>query len=147
MKKVFIGLTSLIVLVVAALVIIATVDFNRLGKDAVYVQITGDGDIEKFTASDGEVMMMYWYKQPAYKEPTTYTLVLTGSGLSLPRLEQESTFNIVIPNIIKVIEYFAFLIFVFIYIFVCVSVHFPARIYFSASSAIAALCRITTPGF
>ncbi|MCT6924493.1 YxeA family protein [Metasolibacillus sp.] len=83
MKKVFIGLTSLIVLVVAALVIIATVDFNRLGKDAVYVQITGDGDIEKFTASDGEVMMMYWYKQPAYKESGEAVDVKFSAGKNL----------------------------------------------------------------
>ncbi|WP_042470232.1 YxeA family protein [Bacillus ndiopicus] len=68
MKKVFIVLASLIAVVIAGLVIIATVDFNRLGKNYVYVQIAGDGEVEKYTASNGEVLEMYWYKQPAYKE-------------------------------------------------------------------------------
>ncbi|KYG89234.1 YxeA family protein [Metasolibacillus sp. FSL H7-0170] len=68
MKKVFIALASLIIVVIAGLVVIATVDFNRLGKEAVYVQITGDGEVEKFTTASGEVMATYWYKQAAYKE-------------------------------------------------------------------------------
>lgn len=83
MKKVFIGLTALVVLVIAALVILATVDFNRLGKDSVYVQITEDGEIEKFTTSNGEVMAMYWYKQPAYKENGEAVDVQFSAGKNL----------------------------------------------------------------
>lgn len=66
MKKIFIVLGAVTALMIVALVVLATVDFNRLAKDNVYVQITTDGQLETFTASDGAVYETYWYEQPAY---------------------------------------------------------------------------------
>lgn len=66
MKKIFIILGSLVAIMTVALVVLATADFNRLGKENAYVQIVEDGKDETFTASDGAVYKTYWYEQPAY---------------------------------------------------------------------------------
>lgn len=68
MKKIFIALGAFVALMLAALVVLATVDFNRVAKDNVYVHITTDGELETFTASDGAVYETYWYELPAYTE-------------------------------------------------------------------------------
>ena len=68
MKKVFIALVVVLGLIIAGLVVITTVDFNRLGKDHVYVQIISDGEEEKTTISSGEVFLSYWYDLTAYDE-------------------------------------------------------------------------------
>lgn len=66
MKKLFIAFGVVITLLVAGLVVLATVDFNRLGKENVYVHITEDGVEDRFVTSDGAVYMSYWYEQAAY---------------------------------------------------------------------------------
>lgn len=66
MKKLFILFGLLLGVVIAGLVVLATVDFNRLAKDHVYVHITEDGVEERFVASDGAVYMSYWYEQSAF---------------------------------------------------------------------------------
>lgn len=68
MKKIFIMCGILIVLVIGALAVLATMDFNRLGKDNLYVQITADGDEERYVTSNGVVNYTYWYTQTAYDE-------------------------------------------------------------------------------
>ena len=66
MKK---ALGILGVLLVGAIVIFATVDFNRFGKDKAYVQITdAASSVEESKMDSGEIMKRYWYKLPAYKE-------------------------------------------------------------------------------
>lgn len=65
MKKIFILLGAVVALMIAALVVLATVDFNRLGKDNAYVQIVADGKVETYTVN-GAVYKSYWYEQPAY---------------------------------------------------------------------------------
>lgn len=68
MKKVYLGIGALFLLFVAGLVVLMTVDFNRLNKEAYYVQITTDGDVEEIKLNSGEIMKMYWYELPAYDE-------------------------------------------------------------------------------
>ncbi|MFJ8520408.1 YxeA family protein [Lysinibacillus xylanilyticus] len=68
MKKVFLGIGALFLLFVAGLVVLMTVDFNRLNKEAYYVHITTDGKVEEFKASNGEIWKSYWYEIPAYDE-------------------------------------------------------------------------------
>lgn len=68
MKKLFVMLGVLMVVLITVLVGLATIDFNRLGKGNVYVQIVGDGKVEKFTDTNGAVYETYWYTLPAYDE-------------------------------------------------------------------------------
>ncbi|WP_078378484.1 YxeA family protein [Sutcliffiella halmapala] len=68
MKKFFILISSAAVLLVAAITILATVDFNRLGKDNAYVQITTEGSVEETKLDSGEILTRYWYTLPAYNE-------------------------------------------------------------------------------
>jgi len=66
MKKVFFGIGALFILFVAGLIVLMTVDFNRLNKDTNYVHITADGEVEEFKADSGEIFKMYWYELPTY---------------------------------------------------------------------------------
>lgn len=65
MKK-LIGITS--ILLVAAVVILATVDFNRFGKENVYVQVGDPSYTDEDQLDSGEIMTSYWYELPAYRE-------------------------------------------------------------------------------
>lgn len=75
MKKIFITLSIVIVIVIAGLVVLSTVDFNRAGKDNVYVQVIGEGKEESFTSNDGTIYKSYWYTLPAYNEQGEQTEV------------------------------------------------------------------------
>ena len=68
LKKVLGLLGVLFVLLVGAIVTLTTVDFNRLGKDHVYVQIAGTPKVEETKLDSGEIMKWYWYTLKAYKE-------------------------------------------------------------------------------
>lgn len=68
MKKIIALMISVVVLFVAAVVVLMTVDFNRVGKDNVYVQIDEPTSNEEDKLDTGEVMTTYWYEQPAYTE-------------------------------------------------------------------------------
>ncbi|WP_040978037.1 YxeA family protein [Oceanobacillus jeddahense] len=68
MKKIIALVISVVVLFVAAVVVLMTVDFNRAGKDNVYVQIDESAYTEEEKLDNGEVMKTYWYEQPAYTE-------------------------------------------------------------------------------
>ncbi|MBM7609815.1 uncharacterized protein (TIGR01655 family) [Lysinibacillus composti] len=72
MKK---ALWLLGVLLVSAIVILATVDFNRFGKDTVYVQISDVASVKETKLDSGEMIKRYWYKLPAYNENGNLTEV------------------------------------------------------------------------
>lgn len=65
MKK-LIGIIS--ILLVAAVVILATVDFNRFGKENVYVQVGDPSYTDEDKIGSGEIMTTYWYELPAYRD-------------------------------------------------------------------------------
>lgn len=67
MKKV-IGITVGVILLAASVVILATVDFNRLGKENVYVQVGDPTDIDEDKIDSGQIIKTYWYELPAYYE-------------------------------------------------------------------------------
>lgn len=68
MKKVFFGIGALFILFVAGLVVLMTVDFNRLNKDTYYVHITADGEVEEYKADSGQIYQTYWYELPAFNK-------------------------------------------------------------------------------
>ncbi len=49
-------------------VLLATVDFNRLGKNNVYVEVIEPTDIDEDKLNTGEVMTSYLYKQTAFND-------------------------------------------------------------------------------
>ncbi|MEK3887365.1 YxeA family protein [Bacillus sp. FSL K6-3431] len=67
MKKI-IGITFgvISILLVACVVILATVDFNRLGKENVYVQVGDPSYTDENKIDSGQIMTTYWYELPAY---------------------------------------------------------------------------------
>ena len=69
MKKI-IGITIGIVsiLLVAFVVILATVDINRFGKDNVYVQVGDPSYTNEYKIDSGQIVTTYWYELPAYRE-------------------------------------------------------------------------------
>lgn len=67
-KKLFIVLGTIVGLLIVGLVVLSQVDFNRLGKENVYVQITADGELEETRLDSGEVMKRYLYNLEAYNE-------------------------------------------------------------------------------
>lgn len=68
MKKLLIAAGAVFAIFLAAIIVLMSVDFNRMGKENVYVQITTDGQVEETKLDSGEVMKRYWYNQPAFDE-------------------------------------------------------------------------------
>ena len=68
MKKAFLGIGALFILFIAGLIVLITVDFNRLNKDPYYVQITADGEAEEHKADNGEIFTTYWYELPTLND-------------------------------------------------------------------------------
>ncbi|MEG0449792.1 MAG: YxeA family protein [Lysinibacillus sp.] len=68
MKKIYIGIGAVLILFVAALVALMTVDFNRINKDTYYVQVTTDGELEEYKLDTGEIAETYWYELSSYDE-------------------------------------------------------------------------------
>ncbi|GAF64440.1 hypothetical protein BTS2_1333 [Bacillus sp. TS-2] len=68
MKKLAILLMVVVFLFIGGVVVLATVDFNRLGKDNVYVQVTEPTNVEETVLESGEVMQRFWYETFAYDE-------------------------------------------------------------------------------
>ena len=66
MKKLLIAAAAVFVVFVGAIVFLLTFDFNRAGKDNVYVQIVSDGELEEMKLDSGEIMERYWYNQTAF---------------------------------------------------------------------------------
>ncbi len=69
MKKI-IGITISIafILLVGFVVILATVDINRFGKEDVYVQVGDPAYTEEDKLDSGQIMTSYWYELPAYDD-------------------------------------------------------------------------------
>lgn len=65
MKKLFIGMLLFIGI---ASVFILKVDFNRLGKTNVYIEVIEPTEVTEDVLSGGEVMKRYVYEQVAYDE-------------------------------------------------------------------------------
>src|SRR5690625_3433692 len=69
MKKtigIIVGIAS--ILLVGVVVLLATVDMNRLGKDNVYVQIGDPAYTDEQKLDSGQIMTTYWYELPAYDD-------------------------------------------------------------------------------
>lgn len=68
MKKILIGFGVVAAVLVAGFVLLLTVDFNRLNKDNVYVQVPAEelAAIDEFKLADGEVIRRYVYTVPAF---------------------------------------------------------------------------------
>ncbi|WP_026825224.1 MULTISPECIES: YxeA family protein [Exiguobacterium] len=62
MKK-WIGIAIVSIVLMVGL---TKVDWNRIGKDTLFVEIKGATDIEETTLENGEVMKRYVYTQPAF---------------------------------------------------------------------------------
>ena len=62
MKK-WIGIAMVSILVVVG---VTQVDWNRIGKDTLFVKVEAMSDVEETTLENGEVMKRYVYKQPAF---------------------------------------------------------------------------------
>ncbi len=62
MKK-WIGIAIVSIVLIVGL---TKVDWNRIGKDTLFVEIKGATDIEETTLENGEVMKRYVYTQPAF---------------------------------------------------------------------------------
>ena len=65
MKKVFVILAFLIL---GVIVLFASFDINRIGKDNVYVEVIDHTDTEETKLSSGEVITRYIYEQKAFDE-------------------------------------------------------------------------------
>ena len=84
MKKTMIILSStLISLAVIVVIVIATIDFNRLGKDHVYTIITEDGYTEETVTGSGEVFTRYHYSQSAFTDAGEEMIVSFSSHKNL----------------------------------------------------------------
>lgn len=57
-----------LIVFVAVLVALMTVDFNRINKDTYYVHVTTDGEVEENKLSTGEIAKRYWYELPSYDD-------------------------------------------------------------------------------
>lgn len=70
MKKVIFSLVGVVVFLGAALFAVMSIDFNRLNKENVYVQVPAEeiAEVEEHKLSDGEIMHRYLYTVPAYNE-------------------------------------------------------------------------------
>ena len=68
MKKLFIVLGSIVGILFIGLIVLASVDFNRLGKENVYVQIVSDGELDENRLDSGEIMKRYEYELVAYND-------------------------------------------------------------------------------
>lgn len=72
----FIGVTAgIFTLLVGGMIVLATVDFNRLGKEHLYVQISADSEIEETRLDSGQIATRYWYELPAFDEEGNMIMV------------------------------------------------------------------------
>ncbi|WP_130859175.1 YxeA family protein [Gracilibacillus phocaeensis] len=75
----------IILLVVAAVVVLMTVDFNRFGKDNVYVEVAEPTEVEEDRLDNGEIMERYRYQQTAFDEQGEAVEVEFTAGKELRR--------------------------------------------------------------
>lgn len=65
MKKLFGVIGALILLGVVGMVLLGTIDINRIGKSNLYVEVIGPTEIKEEKISSGEIVKSYWYEQKA----------------------------------------------------------------------------------
>lgn len=63
MKKIFIILALLFL---GVIILFASIDINRIGKDNLYVEVIDHSDIEETKLGDGEVTTRYIYEQNSF---------------------------------------------------------------------------------
>ncbi|QTD40568.1 YxeA family protein [Sporosarcina sp. Te-1] len=68
MKKGMIITVTSVVLLTGIVLVLAKIDFNRMGKDNAYYQVPAPESIEETKLDSGEIMITYWYTGSAYKE-------------------------------------------------------------------------------
>ncbi|WP_060205114.1 YxeA family protein [Sporosarcina koreensis] len=68
MKKGLIAVGVLAIFLIGAIIALATMDFNRMGKDNAYYQIPAESSVEETKLESGEIMKRYLYTGTAYKE-------------------------------------------------------------------------------
>jgi len=66
MKKVFGIIGALILLVVVGMVLLTTIDINRIGKNNVYIEVIEPTEVEEEKINSGEIVKNYWYEQKAF---------------------------------------------------------------------------------
>ncbi len=75
MKKVIGVVLVIVLLFTGAVVALATMDLNRLGKENMYVQISDYVEVEETRLDSGELVSRYWYELPAIDEAGKHTIV------------------------------------------------------------------------
>lgn len=83
MRKVLITLGVMIGLAVVGLIAVFSMDWNRFGKENMYVEIVDDGRMEEERSSSGEVFKRYWYELEAINEEGNTTSVTFSSHKNL----------------------------------------------------------------
>lgn len=66
MKKGLIGIVVVAVLLIGAIIALATVDFNRMGKENAYYQIPAENSVEETKLDSGEIIKRYLYTGTAF---------------------------------------------------------------------------------
>ncbi|VXB58702.1 conserved hypothetical protein [Exiguobacterium sp. 8H] len=79
MKK-WIGIAIVSILIVVG---VTQVDWNRIGKDTLFVEIGGATDVEETTLENGDVMKRYIYTQSAFTEEGDQKEVTFTAGKEL----------------------------------------------------------------
>ena len=67
MKKIFGVLVLLVVAgIVAGVVVLKTIDINRIGKSNLYVEVIEPTEVKEDKLNSGEIVEGYWYEQKAF---------------------------------------------------------------------------------
>lgn len=67
MKKIFGVLVLLVVAgIVAGVVVLKTIDINRIGKSNLYVEVIEPTEVKEDKLKSGEIVKGYWYEQKAF---------------------------------------------------------------------------------
>ena len=66
MKKVFGVIGTLILLVVVGIMLMRTIDINRIGKSNLYVEVIEPMEVKEDKLNSGEIVKSYWYEQKAF---------------------------------------------------------------------------------
>lgn len=68
MKKVLIGVSATVLLLVGVVFTLRNVNYNRIGKDQYYVQIVGEGSEVESQDTNGNIYVDYEYELPGYNK-------------------------------------------------------------------------------
>lgn len=68
MKKSILTLSLVVVVLIGSAIVLATIDFNRVGKEEAYYQVGEPSSVEETKLDNGEIMKRYIYSGEAYNE-------------------------------------------------------------------------------